>query len=77
MKINVCSSFYSPQVHKCWACDMTKTGMAQFKVHIHTLHHKYMLFELQKISADGKTVDYSAEIDDELRALCYQRDRQM
>lgn len=56
---------------------MTKAGMAQFKVHIHTLHHKYMLFELQKISADGKTVDYSAEIDDELRALCYQRDRQM
>ncbi|XP_056115890.1 zinc finger protein 106 [Rhinichthys klamathensis goyatoka] len=67
----------SPQVHKCWACDMTKTGMAQFKVHIRTLYHKYMLFELQKITADGKTVDYSAEIDDELRAFCYQRDQQM
>ncbi|XDV42133.1 hypothetical protein PO909_010859 [Leuciscus waleckii] len=67
----------SPQVHKCLACDMTKTGMAQFKVHIRTLYHKYMLFELQKITADGKTVDYNAEIDDELRALCYQRDQQM
>lgn len=63
----------SPQVHKCWACDMTKTGMAQFEKHVGTLYHKYMLFELQKISADGKTVDYSADVDDELRALCDQR----
>ncbi|KAK7150360.1 hypothetical protein R3I93_011577 [Phoxinus phoxinus] len=67
----------SPQVHKCWACDMTKTGIAQFKEHVKTLYHKYMLFELQKITADGKKVDYSSEIDDELRALCYQRDQQM
>ncbi|XP_051731389.1 uncharacterized protein znf106b isoform X1 [Ctenopharyngodon idella] len=67
----------SPQVHKCWACDMSKTGMAEFKVHVGTLYHEYMLFELRKITADGKTVDYSGEIDDELRALCVQRDQQM
>lgn len=64
-------------MHKCWACDMSKTGMAEFKVHVGTLYHEYMLFELRKITADGKTVDYSAEIDDELRALCVQRDQQM
>lgn len=56
---------------------MSKTGMAEFKVHVGTLYHEYMLFELRKITADGKTVDYSAEIDDELRALCVQRDQQM
>lgn len=77
MKINACFSSYSPQVHKCWACDMSKTGMEQFKQHVGTLYHKYMLFELQKITADGKPVDYNAEIDDELRALCHQRDQQM
>ncbi|XP_067272931.1 uncharacterized protein znf106b [Pseudorasbora parva] len=66
----------SPQEHKCWACDMTKTGIAQFKQHVGTQYHKYMLFELQKISADGKPVDYSTELDDELRALCDRRDQQ-
>ncbi|XP_073708851.1 uncharacterized protein znf106b [Garra rufa] len=66
----------SGQNHKCWACEMSVTGMAAFKQHIGTQYHKIKLSELEKNKKRGKiTVDYSVEFD-ELKDLCAQRDRE-
>ncbi|XP_051954828.1 uncharacterized protein LOC127624169 [Xyrauchen texanus] len=66
----------SEQVHKCWACDVSMTGLWLYKKHIVTCDHKQMLLNLQKRRNDGQNeVDYSVEIDDELKALCNKRDK--
>ncbi|XP_057209316.1 uncharacterized protein znf106b isoform X2 [Triplophysa rosa] len=68
----------SEQVHKCWACDLSVMGLKDFKKHIGTFNHKYKMAILtEKRSYDDKsTMDYSDEVDDELKALCAQRDQQ-
>ncbi|XP_016094140.1 uncharacterized protein znf106b [Sinocyclocheilus grahami] len=64
----------SEHEHKCWACEMTMTGIAVFRKHISTQNHKMKLLELTKNRKLGKnTVDYSVEFN-ELKDLCAQRD---
>ncbi len=71
---NICFSSYSEHKHKCWACDMTVTGISAFKMHISTQYHKMKLLDLTKNRKLGKnTVDYSVEFK-ELKDLCTQRD---
>ncbi|XP_026146908.1 uncharacterized protein znf106b isoform X2 [Carassius auratus] len=66
----------SEQEHKCWACEMTVKGMAAFKKHISTEHHKRKLSDLTKNRKLGKyTLDYSVEFN-ELKDLCAQRDQE-
>ncbi|XP_042603418.1 uncharacterized protein znf106b [Cyprinus carpio] len=66
----------SEHEHKCWACEMTVTGIAEFKKHISTQYHKMKLSELTKNRKLGKnTVDYSVEFN-ELKDLCSQRDHE-
>ncbi|XP_051510992.1 uncharacterized protein znf106b isoform X2 [Myxocyprinus asiaticus] len=68
----------SEQVHKCWACDMSMTGLKLYKKHIVTSDHKHMLLNLQKRRDDGQNeVDYSVDIDEELKALCAKRDQEI
>lgn len=75
MKIKVWFSSYSPQVHKCRACELSYAGLAEFSIHVQTIQHQYMMFKLKKNTADGQIVDYSADMDDELRNHCVQRDQ--
>lgn len=62
-----------PQVHKCRACELSYACLAEFNLHTQTIEHQYMMFQLKKNTADGQFVDYSADMDDELRNLCFQR----
>ncbi|XP_043075125.1 zinc finger protein 106 [Puntigrus tetrazona] len=67
----------SKQEHRCWACEATQTGIAEFKKHISTQNHKLKLAEFVKNRELGNnTVDYSFEFD-ELKDLCAQRDQEM
>ncbi|XP_050995371.1 uncharacterized protein znf106b isoform X2 [Labeo rohita] len=66
----------SEQEHKCWACEMSMTGMAAFKKHIDTRYHKIKLLELANNRQLGKiTVDYSMELE-ELIDHCAQSDQE-
>ncbi|KAF4071104.1 hypothetical protein AMELA_G00281240 [Ameiurus melas] len=60
------------QMHECWACDVSVLGLEQFRKHIETVEHKHKLLSLKKRRESGFTVDYS---NDEMTALCAQRDR--
>ncbi|XP_056620301.1 uncharacterized protein znf106b [Triplophysa dalaica] len=68
----------SEQVHKCWACDLSVTGMPEYKKHIGTANHKTNMSILTKRRSDNdkSAVDYREEFDYELKALCDQRDLQ-
>ncbi|KAF4099499.1 uncharacterized protein znf106b isoform X1 [Onychostoma macrolepis] len=66
----------SEHEHKCWACEMTVTGIAAFKEHVSTQYHKMKLSDLTKNRILGKkTVDYSVEFN-ELKDLCAQREQE-
>lgn len=69
----------SEQEHKCWACDWSVMGLQEYKKHIRTVYHKNRMSILTKTTSDDdkSTVDYSAEFDNELKALCAQRDQQI
>ncbi|KAA0708646.1 hypothetical protein E1301_Tti008100 [Triplophysa tibetana] len=68
----------SEQVHKCWACDLSVMGICEYKKHIGTAIHKINMAILKKRRSDNdkSAVDYREEFDDELKALCTQRDLQ-
>ncbi|XP_065113088.1 uncharacterized protein znf106b isoform X3 [Paramisgurnus dabryanus] len=68
----------SEHVHKCWACDTSVVGVKEYKKHSETPHHKYKMFLLNRKTDDEKRcIDYGVELDDELKALCAQRDQQI
>nr|XP_055041322.1 uncharacterized protein znf106b isoform X2 [Misgurnus anguillicaudatus] len=68
----------SEQVHKCWACDTSVVGVKEYKKHSETPHHKYKMSLLNRKTDDEKRcIDYGVELDDELKALCAQRDQQI
>lgn len=59
------------QMHKCWACDVSLSGLGQFSRHIECEEHNSKLISLKQRTERGFKVDYS---NDELKDLCVQRD---
>ncbi|XP_058235597.1 zinc finger protein 106 isoform X2 [Hemibagrus wyckioides] len=59
------------EMHKCWACDVSLSGLEQFSRHIECEEHNSKLFSLKQRTERGFKVDYS---NDELKDLCVQRD---
>lgn len=59
------------QMHKCWACDVSLSGLEQFSRHIECEEHNSKLISLKQRTERGFKVDYS---NDELKDLCVQRD---